>query len=53
MNRGNVWAIYRDPRDPETPIRIEVGSFACAWLDVKEAREALKALEKAIKEAEE
>lgn len=53
MNRGNAWAIYRDPRDLETPIRIEVGGFACAWLDVKEAKKAMKDLKKAIKEAEE
>ena len=32
MNRGNTWAIYRDPRDLETPIRIDVGTFASAWL---------------------
>ncbi len=53
MNRGNTWAIYRDPRDLETPIRIDVGTFASAWLDVKEAKKAMEALKKAIEEAEE
>ena len=51
MNRGNTWAIYRDPRDLETPIRIDVGTFASAWLDIEEAEEALKQLKQAIKEA--
>lgn len=53
MNRGNVWAIYRDPQDRETPIRIEVGTFASAWLDIEEAKKAMRALKKAIEEAEE
>ena len=52
MNRGNTWAIYRDPRDLETPIRIDVGTFASAWLDVKEAKKAMEALRKAIEEAD-
>lgn len=50
MNRGNVWKIYQDPQDRITPIRIEVGTFASAWLDIDEAEEALNQLKKAIKE---
>lgn len=51
MNRGNVWSIYQAPKDQVTPIRIEVGGFACAWLDIEEAEAALKQLKKVIKDA--
>lgn len=51
MNRGNVWSIYQASEDRITPIRIEVGGFACAWLDIEEAEDALKQLKKVIKDA--
>ena len=50
MNRGNVWSIYQASEDRITPIRIEVGGFACAWLDIEEAEDVLKQLKKVIKE---